>query len=186
MVGECYVVIVMGVSGSGKSSVGEELGKAWRAEFEDGDDWHSKENIEKMRKGTALNDTDRQAWLMALASLAKRNVEAKSRVVIACSALKKKYRDILRGDLKPSSVRFVFLDGTFQTISERLMERKSHFFKPGMLKSQFEALERPCPSETDVSVVPITLDIPTICNYVLKIINASNATVHTTSHRSKL
>ena len=132
--------IVMGVSGCGKSTIGRLLASEFSLSFFDGDDYHPKENVEKMSKGVPLNDEDRKDWLNRLNVLAKEY--SKKGVVIACSALKQSYRDRLAIGLE-SQMNFVYLKGTKMEISKRLEERKGHFMPPGLLDSQFNALERP-------------------------------------------
>ncbi|MGL5006435.1 MAG: gluconokinase [Plesiomonas sp.] len=134
-------IIVMGVSGCGKSSVGSALANALNAKFIDGDDLHPKANILKMSAGNPLNDDDRAPWLErirdAAFSLEKKNETG----IIVCSALKRKYRDMIREGNE--NVTFIFLDGTFELIFERLSKRVGHFQKEGMLQSQFDTLESP-------------------------------------------
>ncbi|MGL4600107.1 MAG: gluconokinase [Plesiomonas sp.] len=138
-------IIVMGVSGCGKSSVGSALANALNAKFIDGDDLHPKANILKMSAGNPLNDDDRAPWLErirdAAFSLEKKNETG----IIVCSALKRKYRDMIREGNE--NVTFIFLDGSFELIFERLSKRVGHFQKEGMLQSQFDTLE--CPLSTD-------------------------------------
>ncbi|MGL5758165.1 gluconokinase [Plesiomonas sp.] len=140
-------IIVMGVSGCGKSSVGSSLANALNAKFIDGDDLHPKANILKMSAGNPLNDDDRAPWLErirdAAFSLEKKNETG----IIVCSALKRKYRDMIREGNE--NVTFIFLDGTFELIFERLSKRVGHFQKEGMLQSQFDTLE--CPLSTNES-----------------------------------
>ncbi|MGL5727247.1 MAG: gluconokinase [Plesiomonas sp.] len=140
-------IIVMGVSGCGKSSVGSALADALNAKFIDGDDLHPKANILKMSAGNPLNDDDRAPWLErirdAAFSLEKKNETG----IIVCSALKRKYRDMIREGNE--NVTFIFLDGTFDLIFERLSKRVGHFQKEGMLQSQFDTLE--CPLSTNES-----------------------------------
>ncbi|MGL4455239.1 MAG: gluconokinase [Plesiomonas sp.] len=140
-------IIVMGVSGCGKSSVGSALADALNAKFIDGDDLHPKANILKMSAGNPLNDDDRAPWLErirdAAFSLEKKNETG----IIVCSALKRKYRDMIREGNE--NVTFIFLDGTFELIFERLSKRVGHFQKEGMLQSQFDTLE--CPLSTNES-----------------------------------
>ncbi|AYN67895.1 gluconokinase [Euzebyella marina] len=134
------VIFVMGVSGSGKSTIGKLLAEKLSLNFFDGDDYHPKENVEKMAKGQPLNDEDRIGWLEQLNLLAKENT--KTGAIIACSALKHQYRKLLRKGLE-NELEFVFLKGSFDLVSERLSKRKGHFMPPELLKSQFEALEIP-------------------------------------------
>jgi gluconokinase len=143
-------LIVMGVSGSGKSTIGERLARriAWR--FEDGDRFHPAANVAKMSAGQPLTDDDRWPWLLAIADEIDRVCGAGEHAVIACSALKRAYRDVLvhgRDD-----VRIVFLEGSQELIANRLAERKGHFMPPGLLASQFKTLEPPGTSENPVTV----------------------------------
>ncbi|WP_422860153.1 gluconokinase [Flagellimonas sp. S174] len=134
------VFIVMGVSGTGKSTIGKLLSQKLHIPFFDGDDFHPEANIKKMASGNPLNDNDRYDWLIALNQLAKENKS--NGAVIACSALKSSYRKILRKDMEPSPV-FVYLEGTFELIKSRLEKRSSHFMPIDLLKSQFKTLEPP-------------------------------------------
>jgi carbohydrate kinase (thermoresistant glucokinase family) len=141
-------IIVMGVAGSGKTTVGKLLAERLQWQFVEGDRFHPQANIEKMRSGVALNDEDRLPWLRAIVawmdSARSENVQA----VIACSALKRSYRDILVRDR--SQARFVFLKGSEETMAERLSARAHHFFPATLLRSQFEALEEPATEEAIV------------------------------------
>jgi gluconokinase len=135
----------MGVSGSGKSTIAEALGERLGWRFEDGDSFHPKSNVEKMRAGHPLTDEDRWPWLNAIADEIARACSNGERIIIACSALKHAYRDVLlRGR---DDVRFVFLKGTQELIADRLAHRKGHFMPPGLLTSQFNTLEAPEASE---------------------------------------
>lgn len=133
--------IVLGVSGSGKSTVGRMLADRLGCPFYDGDDFHPPENRDKMSRGIPLTDEDRAGWLQALADLIRRRLQADESGVLACSALKEKYRQVLRVD--PARVRFVYLRGDYALILARMHTRRGHYMQPGMLKSQFEALEEP-------------------------------------------
>lgn len=126
----------MGVTGSGKTTVGRMLAEYLGCEFVDADDYHPASNIEKMRAGHPLNDDDRQPWLEILREI----LIEKPDVVLACSALKKAYRDVLRFD---DSVRLVYLRNDRETIRERLDHRQGHFMNPGLIDSQFDTLEEP-------------------------------------------
>ncbi|MGE0285326.1 MAG: gluconokinase [Bradyrhizobium sp.] len=148
--GPLCALIVMGVSGAGKSTIAEALAGrlGWRCE--DGDRFHPETNVAKMSAGEPLTDEDRWPWLKAIADEIDRLCGKQQRAVFACSALRRAYRDVLvhgRDD-----VRIVFLDGTKELIAGRLAARKGHFMPPGLLDSQFETLERPAPAEGAVTV----------------------------------
>ena len=143
-------LIVMGVSGSGKSTIAAALGERLGWRFEDGDSFHPASNVEKMKAGHPLTDEDRWPWLNAIADEIERVCRSGQHVIIACSALKHTYRDVLlRGR---DDVRFVFLKGTKELIAERLAHRKGHFMPPGLLTSQFNTLEAPEASEHVITV----------------------------------
>ena len=129
----------MGVSGSGKSSIGKHLSKMLSIPFYDADDFHNEFNIQKMKNGTSLNDFDRLPWLKLLSSKIK-EWNSRGDSVLACSALKKSYRRILSNN---NEITFIFLDGSYNTIYDRLAARENHFFSKKMLKKQFLDLERP-------------------------------------------
>lgn len=134
------IYYIMGVSGCGKSTVGKLLAKQLNIPFFDGDDYHLEANVQKMASGQALNDDDRKGWLETLNTLAKKH--SKTGAVIACSALKKSYRQVLQKSILEAT-QFVFLDGSFQEVLDRLQSRKGHFMPPALLQSQFDALEKP-------------------------------------------
>jgi len=137
--------VVMGVAGSGKTLIGAALAHALDVEFVDGDDFHSPENIRKMAAGIPLSDDDRSGWLNALASRLRDAENAGKGVVIACSALKRAYRDVLRGGA--GDVRFIYLKGSRELIGRRLASRGGHFMHASMLDSQLAVLEEPTPDE---------------------------------------
>ena len=146
-------LIVMGVAGSGKSTIGETLAGriGWR--FEDGDRFHPASNVAKMSAGVPLTDDDRWPWLQAIADEIDRLCAAGERAVVACSALRRVYRDVLihgRND-----VRLVYLDGSQQLIADRLNRRKGHFMPPDLLASQFKTLE---PPERDERAITVPID----------------------------
>lgn len=130
----------MGVSGCGKSTVGNLLAKKLDLPFFDGDDFHSTENVKKMASGVPLTDEDRKGWLEVLNSKAKENLNYGA--IIGCSALKKSYRNLLARNIE-NSVVWIFLDGTYEEIRSRMEDRKDHFMPPTLLKSQFRSLEIP-------------------------------------------
>jgi carbohydrate kinase (thermoresistant glucokinase family) len=146
------LIYIMGVSGSGKTTVGKLLSAKTEIPFFDGDDLHSSANKKKMEAGNALNDDDRKDWLQRINSLAIEQQKL-SGAIIACSALKEKYRDILIEEIhKPY---WVFLNGGFELIQERMKKRKDHFMPTDLLSSQFEILERPSDALTiDISKSP--------------------------------
>ena len=135
------IFFIMGVSGVGKTTVGKLLAQKLKLPFFDGDDYHPEQNIKKMASGQSLNDKDREGWLKRLNELAKENSQ-KSGCVIACSALKEKYRNLLENGLKQSP-HWIFLEGSFELISKRLESRKEHYMPVNLLQSQFETLETP-------------------------------------------
>jgi gluconokinase len=137
---EGRIYIVMGVSGSGKSTIAPLLAQRLSISFFDGDDYHPAENVEKMSARIPLTDDDRQQWLETLNKLAKKNRE--NGAVIVCSALKKNHRKKLADDLQEKMV-WIFLKGSYELILSRLMKRKGHFMPVSLLKSQFETLEIP-------------------------------------------
>ncbi|GGU98551.1 gluconokinase [Actinomadura cremea] len=147
------IILVGGVSGSGKTTVGTLLAERLGWDYAEADDFHSPENIAKMRSGTPLTDADRMPWLHAIGTWMDGRVRAGEPGVVTCSALKRAYRDVLLDD-RPA-VRLVLLDGDRDTIAARMRERKGHFFKPEMLDSQFADYERPGPDE-NVLTVPVS------------------------------
>lgn len=147
-------IIVMGVSGSGKSTVGAALAARRGWCFVDGDDLHPPANVAKMAAGEPLTDADRTPWLARIAEALQdcRDIP----LVIACSALKRRYRDRLRQ--ADSGVRFVFLYGSTTLLAQRLSGRAGHFMPTSLLQSQLDALEAPGPDEADV--LPLAISLP--------------------------
>ncbi len=131
----------MGVSGSGKTTIGKLLADSLNWEFQDADSFHSPENIEKMRHGIPLNDLDRMPWLLALQQGIQNWLQENKNVVLACSALKASYREYLAVDSE--RIKLVYLKGSFELIQQRLQERHNHFMTEKLLNSQFDALEEP-------------------------------------------
>ena len=143
-------LIVMGVSGSGKTTIGEKLAARMSWRYEDADTFHPPSNVAKMSAGQPLTDDDRWPWLKAIAAEIDRVCAAGDRVVIGCSALRRVYRDMLvhgRDD-----IRFIYLEGTEALIADRLGQRKGHFMPPGLLTSQFQTLEPPTDDEHALTV----------------------------------
>ena len=132
------IVVLVGVTGSGKSTVGELLARqlAWR--FFDGDDFHSPDNIEKLRRGVALDDEDREPWLKAIRECISAMIERSANAVIACSALKHSYRRMLQVS---NEVVFIYLKADLALVRERMKKRTGHFMNPGLVSSQFNTLE---------------------------------------------
>lgn len=156
MSGEVLQVVVMGVSGCGKSTVSGELARALNLDMIDGDDLHLPASVAKMRAGVPLDDSDRWPWLDSIGQhLAQAGAAGRGRV-IACSALKRDYRDRIRQ--WASEVRFVFLQGSATLIRERMLQRTGHYMPPGLLDSQFRTLQVPTADETDV--ISVSIDQP--------------------------
>ena len=133
-------VIVMGVSGSGKTTIGSMLAQELGWQFYDADDFHPPANREKMAQGVPLSDEDRAEWLASLRKLIRKNLEEGVSCVLACSALKQRYRENLAVNEK---VRFAYLRGSFEQVETRMKRRKDHYMPVQLLQSQFEALEEP-------------------------------------------
>ncbi|QFU23197.1 gluconokinase [Shewanella eurypsychrophilus] len=163
-------IIVMGVCGCGKSTVGSQIAEKLGAKFIDGDDLHPKKNIIKMAKGEPLNDQDRGPWLERIRDAAY-SIEAKNEVgIIVCSALKKNYRDIIRDGNQ--NVYFVHLHGDMALILDRMRQRKGHFMKESMVISQFNTLEDP---QLESKVMLVNID-----GSQTEVINRAMAALHTT------
>jgi len=143
-------IVVMGVSGVGKTTIGQMLSAAIGLPFFDGDDFHPQANIDKMAAGVPLTDADRQGWLMQLHQLLQAQLQLQG-CVVACSALKQQYRDVLNNGLGDAVV-FVYLQGSYEEVLQRLEQRKGHFMQASLLQSQFDALEPP----TNAITVAIT------------------------------
>ncbi|MEZ4773635.1 MAG: gluconokinase [Bacteroidia bacterium] len=147
------IYYIMGVAGSGKSTIGKMLAEKLNIPFFDADDFHPPSNIEKMKSGQPLNDLDRIPWLENIAVTA-RNQLAGAGAVIACSALKEEYRRILAKEIE-GQTEWIFLNGNRAIIEERMLQRKDHFMPPALLTSQFQTLEMPANAITiDISLSP--------------------------------
>jgi gluconokinase len=163
-----HFFIVMGVSGSGKSVVGKALAQSLGWDFFDADDFHPPANVAKMAGGIPLDDSDRAPWLDALHELISSSLKADQPAVLACSALKERYRQhLIDGN---DSVRLVYLKGSYDLIWSRMIARAGHFMKPSMLQSQFNTLEEPVNAIT----VDIALSVEEIVNKILAEINNTN------------
>jgi gluconokinase len=155
--------IVMGVSGSGKSEVGSSLAKHLGWDFYDADDFHPPTNVAKMAAGTPLDDSDRAPWLASLHELISTSLKKDQPGVLACSALKERYRQqLLAGN---DDVQLVYLKGSYELIWSRMSARKDHYMKPHMLRSQFETLEEP----GNALVIDISNSIDGILRDILEI-----------------
>lgn len=153
-------IIVMGVSGSGKTEVGRSLAQNLGWDFYDADDFHPPANVEKMARGMPLDDSDRAPWLATLHDLISSSLKANKPGVLACSALKESYRkQLLAGN---DNVQIIYLKGSYELIWSRMIARKEHFMKPHMLQSQLETLEEP--------VNALTVDINSSINEIVKVI----------------
>ena len=154
-------LILMGVSGSGKTAVGELLAQKLGWPFFDGDDFHPKENVAKMAAGIPLDDDDRIPWLLNLHDLIADHLAERKPLLLACSALKQTYRDLLL-EGNPNT-RLIHLKGDFELIMGRMQTRAGHYMKPEMLQSQFETLEEP----TDALTVDIGQDLDRITEEII-------------------
>jgi gluconokinase len=157
--GGIVVIVLMGVSGAGKTTVGQLLASELGWDFADGDDYHSPSKVEKMRSGIPLTDADRAPWLETLRTLIATRIAAGKNTVLACSALKQTYRQVLQ--VGPE-VSIVYLKGTPQVLQQRLRERRGHFMTERMLASQLAALEPPADAvaiDTDCSPAEIVTAI---------------------------
>jgi len=164
-------LIIMGVSGCGKSTMAAALSERLGLDMVDGDDLHLPESVAKMRAGVALQDEDRWPWLDRIGDYLSQP-HAQGRVV-ACSALKRVYRDRIRE--QAGDVCFVFLDGDFDLIQKRMHQRVGHYMQPGLLDSQFRTLEKPQADENDVIRLPITEPVQDMVEQVL---NALHSRLH--------
>jgi len=154
--------LVMGVSGSGKTVVGKALAQQLGWDFYDADDFHPPANIAKMANGIPLDDSDRASWLASLHDLISSSLRADRPGVLACSALKERYRkQLLAGD---NTVQIVYLKGSYELIWGRMSARTDHYMKPHMLKSQFEALEEP----VDALTIDISMPVDDIVSEIIR------------------
>jgi gluconokinase len=151
----------MGVSGSGKSSVGKALAEKLEWDFYDADDFHPPENISKMAAGIPLDDSDRAPWLAALNEMISSSLKADQPGVLACSALKESYRQKLTNGNE--GVQTIYLKGSYRLIWSRMEKRTDHYMKPEMLKSQFETLEEP----TNAFIVDISNSLDAIVQEII-------------------
>ncbi|SIT51246.1 thermoresistant gluconokinase (Gluconate kinase) [Paraburkholderia piptadeniae] len=148
------ILIAMGVSGAGKTRIGELLAERLNCSFTDGDAFHSAANKEKMHHGIPLTDDDRWPWLKAIRTAIEEKQKANETAVFTCSSLKRSYRDILRKEDK--DVCFVYLKGTRELLAQRLQTRTGHFFDPSLLQSQLDTLEEPGEDEAITVSIELT------------------------------
>lgn len=161
-------LILMGVAGSGKTAVGQILSERLNLPFFDGDDYHPASNVAKMAAGIPLDDQDRIPWLKNLHEIILEHLQAGKSVILACSALKQSYRDLL-GENIPG-VTFIYLKGDYNLIFQRMKERHDHYMKPGMLQSQFDTLEEPVEAVT----IDIDQNLDTIIEEILSLLNQTS------------
>lgn len=167
------VVVVMGVSGSGKSTVGSALARDLGWPFHEGDDFHPESNVAKMSRGEPLTDADRYPWLAALHDLIADCLEREQSAVVACSALKQKYRDQLFDGNERTLL--VYLRGSYDLIGRRMAARRQHFMKADMLRSQFDALEEPA----DALVVDVSDDVESCVAAIVRAVRNTQASRQT-------
>jgi len=160
------VIVIMGVSGSGKTVVGSELAARLGWAFEDADDFHPAANVEKMRGGVALTDEDRVPWIRSRCRAVREWTDHGRDVVLACSALHRWHRDALRDAVRDTaSIRFVYLKGDYDEIDRRLRDRVGHFMPESLLKTQFATLEEP--DAWEALAVPIDRPVSAIVDSIL-------------------
>ena len=158
-------LILMGVSGSGKTTVGKALASKLGWDFYDADDFHPPENITKMEQGVPLNDSDRTPWLASLHDLVESCLTRNRPGILACSALKERYRQkLLEGN---EGVRLIYLKGSYELLWSRMSARTDHYMKPEMLQSQFEALEEPA----DAIIIDVSNPVDEIVQEILRHLN---------------
>jgi carbohydrate kinase (thermoresistant glucokinase family) len=166
------VIVVMGVSGSGKSTVGEDLAKRLHAAYQEGDSLHPEANVDKMSHGIPLTDADRRPWLHAIAAVIDGWLARGEAGVVTCSALKRAYRDILIGPRQ--GVVLVYLQGSHTLIGQRMAARHGHFMPTALLDSQFATLEPPGRDESPI-VVPVDATPDDIVDAILQQVQARAA-----------
>jgi carbohydrate kinase (thermoresistant glucokinase family) len=171
---DARVAVVMGVSGVGKTTIGEALAHRLGWRFADADTFHPPENVAKMQAGHPLDDNDRAPWLAAIAARIDAWRAGGECGVVTCSALKRRYRDTIIGQ-RPD-VPLVYLDGGRELIAARLAKRHGHFMPPGLLDSQFEALEPPGPDENPI-IVSVDLPAAAIVDMLVMALSRPNATM---------
>ncbi len=155
------VIYIMGVAGSGKTTIGRQLSAKTGYPFYDADNFHPQQNTDKMKSGQPLTDEDRWPWLENIHAFAAEKIKTIN-IIIACSALKEQYRKLLSKEIEPHC-RWVYLNGNYETILNRMQTRQGHYMPPALLQSQFEALEIPANAiEADITMEP-----EAIINFIL-------------------
>lgn len=172
------IVILMGVSGSGKTTVGHALAERLGWSFAEGDDFHSAANRAKMHAGIPLTDLDREPWLNAIHAQIELWLQNKANMVLACSALKQSYRDQLIAATPAKSICFVYLQGSASLIQQRLQQRHGHYMPASLLGSQFEALEPP----QDAIVISVAPSVPVIVEQILTALHNQGYAEESTAH----
>jgi len=170
-----HIWLITGPAGCGKTTVAEYIAKALKLPFIEGDNFHTKSNVDKMSHGTPLTDQDRWDWLIVLRDAAMQRLDGggSSGVVVTCSALKKRYRDVIRIAHYTSPdvlVRFIFLHAPEHLLLQRVRARKGHYMGPNMVHSQLETLERPSPDETDVLTIDVSGVVTDVENTALTMV----------------
>lgn len=158
------IILLMGVSGSGKTTIGNQLSNDLKWDFIDGDGLHPQANIDKMSHGIALTDDDRKPWLETIRSLIQHGLENNKNFVLACSALKASYRSQLKQD--SDQVKIVYLKASEAVLQERMQHRQGHFMPPSMLHSQLETLEEPTDAIALQSDQPVEQIVAQICQAI--------------------
>jgi gluconokinase len=174
--GDSIVILVMGVSGSGKTTVGSFLANRLNFQFTDGDDFHSEANRAKMHAGQALTDEDRMPWLAVIAANIQTWLKQQKNMVLACSALKESYRRILLDDSE-KRIPILFLDGSFECLHERMLKRNHPFMNTSLLQSQFDTLEKP----VNAIYLDASQDIATVIETAVKSLSPWLAAVQPSS-----
>jgi gluconokinase len=158
------VIIIMGVAGSGKTTVGEQVASKLRYEFADADDFHSAANKQKMAGGHPLTDSDREPWLASVREHIEQRVAAGAKLVVACSALRETYRRLLKPAAPEVRAQFVYLQASEELTASRLKARHAHFMKVDMLRSQFATLE--APTDAEAWIVDASLPVVDVVNCI--------------------
>ena len=162
---KAYYLIVIGVSGSGKTSISKMLAAQLKISFIEGDDLHPQSNIDKMKNGIALNDADRFPWLNIIKEKISEKITNQKSLVLSCSALKISYRDILR---EAGNIKFLFLKVDEEEVAERLENREGHFMPKSLIHSQIETLESPKENENDILIIDASKNASEVLEECLK------------------